>query len=71
KVSRLTYEILTEQPGVRPAPYLASRGMSWVQNYDEPGLPDEDLRAYLTESHRLVALGLTRKKRREIGFDPD
>ncbi len=70
KVSRLTYEILTGQPGVRPAPYLASRGMSWVQNYDEPGLSDEDLKAYLTESHRLVALGLTRKKRQEIGFDP-
>ena len=30
KVSGISYEILKEQPGLRPAPYLASRGMTWI-----------------------------------------
>lgn len=68
KVSPLSFEILQEQPGLRPAPYLASRGMSWIQNYDAPGLTGTDLQAYLAESHRLVAQGLTKKKQRELGL---
>lgn len=68
KVSPVAYEMLQEQPGLRPAPYLASRGMKWIQHYAPPGLSDEDLRAYLIESHRLVALGLSKKKRRELGL---
>jgi predicted DNA-binding protein (MmcQ/YjbR family) len=31
KVSELAFDILREQPGLRPAPYLASRGMTWIQ----------------------------------------
>jgi predicted DNA-binding protein (MmcQ/YjbR family) len=68
KVSRLSFEILKTQPGLRPAPYLASRGMSWIQHYAEPGLGDDDLKTYIRESHRLVALGLTKRKRRELGL---
>ncbi len=30
KVSGISFEILKEQPGLRPAPYLASRGMTWI-----------------------------------------
>lgn len=69
KVSPVSYEILQEQPGLRPAPYLASRGMKWIQHYDKPGLPDKDLKAYLAESHRLVSLGLTKKKQKELGLN--
>jgi predicted DNA-binding protein (MmcQ/YjbR family) len=69
KVSRITYEMLKDQPGVRPAPYLASRGMSWIQRYDRAGLGDADLKLYLKESHRLVSLGLSKKSRRELGLD--
>ncbi|GAK43568.1 conserved protein [Tepidicaulis marinus] len=69
KTSKLSYEVLKDQPGLRPAPYLASRGMSWIQNYAKPGLKDKELKAYLTESHRLVALGLTKKKRKELGLE--
>lgn len=69
KVSELAYEIMKEQPGLRPAPHLASRGMSWIQHYDDPGLSDDDLKAYLTESHRIVGLGLSKRKRRELGLD--
>ncbi len=67
KVSDISYELLKDQPGLRPAPYLASRGMKWIQHYAEPGLSDEELRDYIRQSHRIVSLGLTRKKQRELG----
>lgn len=69
KVSDIAYEMLQELPGLRPAPYLASRGMKWIQHYEQPGLPDDDLRAYLRESHRIVSLGLTKKLQRELGLN--
>ncbi|MFT6579636.1 MAG: putative DNA-binding protein (MmcQ/YjbR family) [Alphaproteobacteria bacterium] len=69
KVSEISYEILQEQDGLRRAPYLASRGMKWIQNYAEPGLSDDDLKAYLSESHRIVSLGLTKKKQKELGLN--
>ena len=68
KVSRLSYEILKDQPGLRPAPYLASRGLTWIQHFAAPGLSDEELRGYLRESHRIVAGGLPKKARRALGL---
>jgi predicted DNA-binding protein (MmcQ/YjbR family) len=68
KTSAIDYEMLREMPGLRPAPYLASRGMKWIQRYDHPGLNDQDLRQAITESHRIVASGLSRKKRDELGL---
>lgn len=70
KTSENAYEILRDLPGLRPAPYLASRGMKWIQQYANPGLTDEDLRHYLEESHRIVSLGLTKKLQRELDLDP-
>ena len=69
KVSKIAFEMLKEQPGLRGAPYLASRGMSWIQHYGEPGLSEADLKDYLRESHRIVSLGLTKKKQRELGLN--
>lgn len=69
KTSELDFEILSEQPGFRPAPYMASRGMKWIQQYDAMGKKDEELQYYLKESHRLVSLGLTRKKQKELGLN--
>lgn len=69
KAGELSYEILKDQPGLRPAPYLASRGMKWIQHYAKPGLPDDDLKDYLRQSHRLVSRGLSKKKQRELGLD--
>ena len=69
KAGELSYEILKDQPGLRPAPYLASRGMKWIQHYAKPGLPDDDLKDYLRQSHRIVSLGLSKKKQRELGLD--
>lgn len=68
KVSEVSYEILQERPGCRPAPYLASRGMKWIQHYAAPGLSDEELEDYLRYSHKLVAAGLSKKKQRELGL---
>lgn len=68
KTSDTSFEILSEQPGCRPAPYLASRGMKWIQRTGTDTLSDEDLKAYLAESHRIVAAGLTKKLQRELGL---
>ena len=68
KVSDIAYEFLSEQPGLRPAPYLAARGMKWIQHYGEPGLSDTELKDYLIESYGLVARGLTKKKQAEQGL---
>jgi predicted DNA-binding protein (MmcQ/YjbR family) len=68
KVSDMAFELLPQQPGLRPAPYMASRGLKWVQNYAKPGLKDRDLKLYLKDSHRIVAAGLSRKKRAELGL---
>lgn len=66
KVTEQAYEILKDQPGLRPAPYLAARGMKWIQHYVAPGLPDDALEDYLARSHRIVARGLSKKKQREL-----
>ena len=68
KVSPVAFEMLRERKGLRPAPYLASRGLSWIQQYGKPGLTRADLEAYLRESHRLVSAGLAKKKQRELGL---
>ena len=68
KCSEIAFRLLGEQPGLRPAPYLASRGMKWIQRFSNEGLPDDAFRDYLRESHRLVAAGLTRKLRAELGL---
>ena len=71
KTSELNFHFLSDQPGYRPAPYLASRGMKWIQQYDVPGTEDDELMYYLTESHRIVSLGLTKKKQKELGLNQD
>ena len=68
KASELAYEVLSDQPGIRPAPYLASRGMKWLQNYAEPGLSDEELKKHLIHSYDMVVAKLTKKKRAELGL---
>jgi predicted DNA-binding protein (MmcQ/YjbR family) len=58
KVSPMSYDILKEQEGLRPAPYLASRGMTWIQRFTDATMDDAALKDYLKESHRLCALAL-------------
>ena len=68
KVSPIAFEILKEMPGLRPAPYLGSRGFAWIQNYAAPGLEDEELKACLQSSHHIVSLGLTQKRQKQLGI---
>lgn len=71
KTSELNFLVLSDQPGYRPAPYLASRGMKWIQQYDAPDSEDDELKYYLKESYRIVSLGLTKKKQKELNLNQD
>ncbi|NNE53227.1 MAG: MmcQ/YjbR family DNA-binding protein [Sulfitobacter sp.] len=68
KVSDLAFEVLSDSPGLQPAPYMASRGLKWIQQYGEPGLSEESLRDHIRASYDMVAAGLTRKKKAELGL---
>jgi predicted DNA-binding protein (MmcQ/YjbR family) len=68
KCSEMSFDLLKEQPGCRPAPYLASRGMSWIQRVNDDSMDDKALKDYLAESHRLVAAKLPKRVRVEIGL---
>ncbi|GLS89738.1 hypothetical protein GCM10007916_08050 [Psychromonas marina] len=69
KTSPNNFEFLKASEGYRPAPYFASRGMKWIQHIVEDDSLDEALRYYLTESHRLVSLGLTKVKQKQLGLN--
>jgi predicted DNA-binding protein (MmcQ/YjbR family) len=69
KTSEVAFEVLKTRRGLRPAPYLASRGLTWIQHYARPGLSDKALKDYIRQSHALVAQGLSRKRRRELGLE--
>jgi predicted DNA-binding protein (MmcQ/YjbR family) len=68
KVSEVAFEMLKDQPGLRPAPYLASRGLSWIQHFARPGLDDTTLKDYLRRSHSLASQGLSKKARAALGL---
>ncbi len=66
KVSDMAWEILQGAPDCIPAPYLASRGMKWIQfhkNFD-----DGDVKGYIEQSYGLVAAGLSKKLRSSLGL---
>ena len=71
KCGPVAFEVLQHMPGLRPAPYLASRGMSWVQNYGEPGLNDADLKDHVLASYQMIGQALPKKKQAELGLDWD
>ncbi|UJW84670.1 MmcQ/YjbR family DNA-binding protein [Devosia sp. SL43] len=66
KVSDIAYELLTELPGIRPAPYFARAG--WVAISVASPLSEDEVEAYLREAHRLVAGKLSWKVRAELGL---
>lgn len=71
KVSPVSYEMLQEMPGLRPAPYLASRGMKWIQRTGRQTMNDAALRDALVDSHRLVAETLPKRLRMALGLVDD
>ena len=58
------------QPGLRPAPYLASRGMTWIQRQSDETMDDAALRDYLGESYRLILRKLPKRLQAEVAAAP-
>jgi len=69
KTSDVNFGFLKESDGYIPAPYFANRGMKWIQQSPSVKDKDDDLIYYLTESHRIVSLGLTKVKQKELGLN--
>jgi predicted DNA-binding protein (MmcQ/YjbR family) len=69
KCSETSFAVLKDLPGLRPAPYLASRGLTWIQRTDRRTLDDPKLQDYLRQSYALVAAALPRRMRRELGLE--
>ena len=68
KCSDLAYDILTEQPGIIPAPYLARA--KWVQVEAAEAMSDDDLRAYVRTAYDIIAAKLTQAQRKALGLSP-
>ena len=66
KVTELSFEGLTAIEGVGQAPYFAKR--AWVSVAKGAQVSDADLKAYIRASHQVVARGLTKKARAELGL---
>ncbi len=60
KCTEETFEILTAMEGIQQAPYFAKR--QWAS------VPEDDLKTYIRRSYKLVAKGLTKKLRSELGI---
>jgi predicted DNA-binding protein (MmcQ/YjbR family) len=64
KVSDLGFAMMTELPGVRPAPYFARAG--WVAIAPTSPLSGDEIRAYIVDAHRLISGKLSRKLRAQL-----
>lgn len=71
KTSNRNFDFLSEVDGYKPAPYFANRGMKWIQKFDSSIEKNEELQYYLSESHRIVSLGLTKIKQKELGLNQE
>lgn len=69
KCSPMSFDLLKNEPGIRPAPYLASRGMSWLQRFSDESMDDAALQDYIRESHRLASLNLPKAVQRRFGLN--
>lgn len=66
KCGEASFDILTALEDIEQAAYFAKR--QWVSVKADAPLSDDDLKAYIQRSHALVAAGLTRKARDELGI---
>jgi len=64
KASDESFRLLTDLPGLGPAPYLARA--QWVKLAPLAALPDADLAAYLRRAYEIVAGRLPRKTREAL-----
>jgi predicted DNA-binding protein (MmcQ/YjbR family) len=68
KVSPESFHILTREPGVIPAPYLARAGWVALDRLDR--LPADQLKAYIARAHALIAAKLPRKLQAQLAGRP-
>ena len=61
KCTKTSFAILSELPGLRPAPYLASRGFPWMQRIDMRSFSDHDLKPYIRQSYAMILAALPKK----------
>jgi predicted DNA-binding protein (MmcQ/YjbR family) len=66
KCGEASFDILTALDDIEQAAYFAKR--QWVSVKAGAPLPDDDLMAYIERSYALVAAGLTRKARDQLGI---
>jgi predicted DNA-binding protein (MmcQ/YjbR family) len=69
KVSEIGWEVLREAAGCRPAPYMASRGLKWIQSFAKPGLRKREVKAYLRASYDMVAAALPKRTKITLGLE--
>jgi len=66
KCSELSYEILCQQDGIIPAPYLARA--QWVQVLEEGVMSDEQIKEYIHDAYDIIKAKLTKKLQKELGI---
>ncbi|MEH6726051.1 MAG: MmcQ/YjbR family DNA-binding protein [Hyphomicrobiales bacterium] len=66
KCGDMSYRMLTELPGIIPAPYLARA--KWVRVEPDAEFSDADRTSYLTEAYRIISAKLTKKLQAELGL---
>ncbi len=69
KCGETSFDLLTELEGISQAAYFAKR--MWVSVEEPSPLTEAELAAYIRRSYAMVAKGLTRKLRTELGIAED
>lgn len=66
KCSDLAYSVLTEQPGIIPAPYLARA--KWVQLQAPDAMTDPEIKKHIEAAYWIIAAKLTKAMRADLGI---
>ena len=69
KVSEIGWEVLREAAGCRPAPYMASRGLKWIQSFAKPGLSKKEVKTHLRASYDMVVAALPKRTKLALGLE--
>lgn len=66
KCSDLGYSVLTEMPGIIPAPYLARA--KWVQVQSPDAMSDQSIKDHIDAAYDIIAAKLTKAQRATLGI---
>ncbi len=68
KTAEADFYFLQLEDGYRPAPYMAFRGLKWIQVYDPTVVSTDDIKCYIEQSYRMVLGSLSRKQQSALGL---